>query len=69
MIKKHRGNDMFNEFIKCTEDKSSLEIVTIVCEDCTMQVTLEQLRNYTQAVKDAIEFYADEYLPYVKDKK
>lgn len=35
---------MFDEFLECTANKDRLETVTIVCDDCVMQVTLKELR-------------------------
>ena len=37
---------MFNEFLECTQEEDGIEIVTIICNDCVMQVTLEELRLY-----------------------
>ena len=47
---------MFNEFLKCTQDKSEFEIVTIKCGECTLEVSLIDLRTYIKAIQVSLKF-------------
>ena len=49
---------MFNEFMDCTEDKNELETVTVVCQDCVLQVTLKEFRAWVdkyQKIEDYLK--------------
>lgn len=50
---------MFDEFLKCTENKNKKEIVNITCEECILQTTLEEMRNnFTEHPTEKITAYS-----------
>ena len=49
---------MFNEFLGYIEDKNGLEIVTVVCQDCVLQVTLKEFKEWVdmyQKIEDYLK--------------
>ena len=49
---------MFNEFLECITEKNELETVTVVCQDCVLQVTLKEFREWVdryQKIEDYLK--------------